>query len=77
MDTIIVNRILCLCSQQETCSFELSYLNEYFRNENICSNAKYILASIKNYLEIFRINREQNRIELSMPVRNSNWFFFF
>lgn len=68
MDTDIVNTILRLCTEEQKCSFEISFLEDYCRKINRCWNVKYILASMKNYLEIFRINFKQNQMEFFMPV---------
>ncbi|CAF1179585.1 unnamed protein product [Adineta steineri] len=67
MDIDIVNTILRLCIEQQTCLFEISFLCDYCLEHRLCSNSKYVLASIKNYLEIFKISRDQNRIEFFMP----------
>lgn len=68
MDIDIVNTILRLCHEQQTCLFEVPTLVELCLEQRLCSNSKYVLASIKNYMEIFRISRDRNRIELFMPV---------
>ncbi|CAF1016065.1 unnamed protein product [Adineta steineri] len=68
MDIDVVNTILRLCIEQQTCLFEISFLCDYCLEHRLCSNSKYVLASIKNYLEIFKISRDQNRIEFFMPV---------
>jgi hypothetical protein len=69
MDIEIVNTILRLCIEQQTCLFEIPSLCDYFLEQNLCTNSKYVLASIKNYLEIFKISRDQNRIEFFMPFK--------
>ena len=84
MDIDIVNTILRLCIGEQRCSFELSFIDDYCRKVNQCWNRRYILASMRNYIEIFRINVEGNRMEFVMPVcihwliemRNSWWFSF-
>jgi hypothetical protein len=68
MDINIVNTILRLCNEQQTCLFEVSFLTDYCLEKGLCMNSKYVLASIKNYMEIFKISRDQHRIELFMPV---------
>jgi hypothetical protein len=68
MDIEIVNTILRLCSEQQTCLFEVSVLCDYCLEQGLCTNSKYVLASIKNYMEIFKISRDQNRIEFFLPV---------
>ena len=68
MDIDIVTAILRLCVDRNTCLFEIPLLCTYCFEQQLCSNAKYVLASIKNYLEIFKINRDQTRIEFFMPV---------
>jgi hypothetical protein len=68
MDIEIVNTILRLCIEEQICLFDLSFLLNYFHENNLCSNSKYILASIRNYIEIFKISRDQRRIEFFMPV---------
>ncbi len=68
MDIEIVNTILRLCTEKQICLFELSFLSNYCHEQNLCSNSKYILASIRNYMEIFKISRDQHRIEFFMPV---------
>jgi hypothetical protein len=68
MDIEIVNTILRLCLEEQTCLFEVSFLFDYCLEQNLCTNSKYVLASIKNYMEIFKISRDQNRIEFFMPV---------
>ena len=68
MDIDIVNTILRLCHEQQTCLFEVPTLVELCLAQRSSSNSKYVLASIKNYMEIFRISRDRNRIELFMPV---------
>ena len=70
MDIEIVNKILRLCYEQQTCLFEVPILSDYCLEQRLCSNPKYVLASIKNYMEIFRISRDRNRIEIFMPVRS-------
>jgi hypothetical protein len=67
MDIKIVNTILRLCAEQQTCLFEVPVLCDYCLEQNLCTNSKYVLASIKNYMEIFKISRDQNRIEFFMP----------
>ncbi|UJR22381.1 hypothetical protein I4U23_025443 [Adineta vaga] len=67
MDIDIVNTILRLCIEQQTCLFEVSFLYNYCFERQLCKNSKYIIASIKNYMEIFQISRDQNRIEFFMP----------
>lgn len=71
MDIDIVNTILRLCHEQQTCLFEVPTLVDLCSDQRLCSNSKYILASVRNYSEIFRISRDQNRIEFCMPV--SSW----
>ena len=68
MDIDIVNTILRLCHEQQTCLFEVPTLFKLCLAKPLFSNSKYVLASIKNYMEIFRISRDRNRIELFMPV---------
>ncbi len=68
MDIEIVNTILRLCIEQQTCLFEVPSLCDYCLEKNLCTNSKYVLASIKNYMEIFKISRDRNRIEFFMPV---------
>ena len=69
MDIHIVNTILRLCSEQQTCLFEVTYLCDYCLEQRICTNSKLVLPSIRNYMEIFKISRDRNRIEFYMPVR--------
>ena len=69
MDIHIVNTILRLCSEQQTCLFEVTYLCDYCLEQRICTNSKHVLPSIRNYTEIFKISRDRNRIEFYMPVR--------
>ena len=68
MDIDIVNTILRLCFEQKTCLFELSILFNYCRKQHLCTDPKHILASVRNYEEIFKISRDRNRIEFHMPV---------
>jgi hypothetical protein len=68
MDTNIVNTILRLCFEQQTCLFEVPILCDYCLEKHLCTNSKHVLASIKNYMEIFKISRDRNRIEFFMPV---------
>ena len=68
MDINIVNTILRLCVEQQTYLFEVSFLSSYCLDKGLCTNAKHVMASIKNFTEIFKISRDQNRIELYMPV---------
>lgn len=68
MDIDIVNTILRLCQEQQTCLFEVPTLVDLCLEQRLCSHSRYILASVKNYMEIFRISRDQNRIEFFMPV---------
>ncbi|CAF3811897.1 unnamed protein product [Rotaria sp. Silwood1] len=67
MDIDIVNTILRLCTEKQTCLFEVPFLCNYCLEQHLCMNSKYILASIKNYMEIFKISRDKNRIEFYMP----------
>ncbi|CAF3599964.1 unnamed protein product [Rotaria sordida] len=67
MDIDIVNAILRLCTEKQTCLFEVPFLCNYCLEQNLCTNPKYVLASIKNYMEIFKISRDKNRIEFIMP----------
>ncbi|CAF2431942.1 unnamed protein product [Rotaria sp. Silwood2] len=67
MDIDIVNAILRLCFEQQTCLFEVPILCDYCLEHCLCTNSKHVLASIKNYMEIFKISRERNRIEFFMP----------
>ncbi|CAF0732105.1 unnamed protein product [Adineta ricciae] len=67
MDIHIVNTILRLCSEQQTCLFEVTYLCDYCLEQRICTNSKHVLASIRNYMEIFKISHDRNRIEFYMP----------
>ena len=68
MDIDIVNAILRLCIDRTTCSFETPLLYAYCLEQKLCNNARYVLASIKNYLEIFKLSGDQSRVELFMPV---------
>ncbi len=68
MDIDIVNTILRLCFEKQTCLFEVPILCDYCLEQRLCTNSKYVLASIKNYMEIFKISRDRNRIEFFMPV---------
>ena len=63
MDIEIVNTILRLCFEQQTCLFEVPILCDYCLEQHLCTNAKHVLASIRNYMEIFKISRDRNRIE--------------
>jgi len=74
MDIEIVNTILRLCTEEQICLFELPFLCNYCLEQNLCSNSKYILASIRNYMEIFKISRDQQRIEFFMPVCTDKFF---
>ncbi|CAF3434900.1 unnamed protein product [Rotaria sp. Silwood1] len=67
MDIDIVNAILRLCFEQQTCLFEVPSLCDYCLEHRLCTNSKHVLASIRNYTEIFKISRDQNRIEFFMP----------
>ncbi|CAF2125611.1 unnamed protein product [Rotaria magnacalcarata] len=67
MDIEIVNTVLKLCNEKQTCLFEVSFLCNYCLEQHLCSNPKYVVASIKNYMEIFKISRDKNRIEFFMP----------
>ncbi|CAF4719725.1 unnamed protein product [Rotaria socialis] len=67
MDIELVNTILRLCNEKQTCLFEVPFLCNYCLEQHLCSNPKYVLASIKNYMEIFKISRDKNRIEFFMP----------
>ena len=71
MDINIINTILRLCVEQQTCLFEVPILSDYCLEKRICTHAKHVLASINNYTNIFKISRDRNRIELFMPVRTS------
>jgi hypothetical protein len=75
MDINIVNTILRLCFEQQTCLFEVPFLCDYCLEQRLCTNSKYVLASINNYLEIFKISRDRNRIEFFMPVCIFNFLF--
>lgn len=66
MDIEIVNAILRLCTEKQTCLFDILSLSNYCLEH---TNPKFIVASIKNYPEIFKISRDKNRIEFFMPVR--------
>ncbi len=77
MDIKIVNTILRLCAEQQTCLFEVPVLCDYCLEQNLCTNSKYVLASIKNYMEIFKISRDRTRIEFFMPVCIWEKMFFF
>ncbi len=68
MDINIVNTILRLCYTQQTCLFEVPFLSDYCLEQRLCTNPKYVLASIRNYMEIFKISRDRTRIEFFMPV---------
>lgn len=70
MDIDIVNTILRLCVEQQTRLFEVPALCEYCLEKRLCTHSKYVLASVTNYPEIFKISRDRNRIELFMPVRS-------
>ena len=70
MDVDIVNAILRLCVEQQTRLFEVPVLGEYCLKKCLCTHSKHVLASVTNYPEIFKISRDRNRIELSMPVRS-------
>jgi hypothetical protein len=76
MDIEIVNAILQLCTDLQTCLFEVPFLCDYCLEQKLCTNSKYVLASIKNYMEIFKISRDQNRIEFYMPVCIHCFFVF-
>ncbi|CAF1016189.1 unnamed protein product [Rotaria sordida] len=67
MDIDIVNAVLRLCYEQQTCLFEVPILCDYCLEQRLCTNSKHVLASIKNYMEIFKISRDRNRIEFFMP----------
>ncbi|CAF3380217.1 unnamed protein product, partial [Rotaria sp. Silwood2] len=67
MDIDIVNAILRLCTEKQICLFEVPFLCNYCLEQHLCTNPKYVLASIKNYMEIFKISRDKNRIEFVMP----------
>ncbi|CAF1605170.1 unnamed protein product [Rotaria magnacalcarata] len=67
MDIDIVNAVLKLCYEQQTCLFEVPILCDYCLEQRLCTNSKHVLASIKNYMEIFKISRDRNRIEFHMP----------
>jgi hypothetical protein len=69
MDIDIVNAILRLCVEEQTCLFEVPLLCDYCLEKRLCTNVKHVLASIRNFMEIFKISRDRNRIELFMPVR--------
>lgn len=75
MDIDIVNTILRLCHERQTCLFEVPMLSEVCLEQRLCTNPKHVLASIKNYMEIFKISRDRNRIELFMPVGIREIFF--
>jgi hypothetical protein len=77
MDINIVNTILRLCYEQQTCLFEVPILSDYCLEQRLCTNPKYVLASIKNYMEIFKISRDRTRIEFFMPVCIWEKMFFF
>ena len=68
MDIDIVNAVLRLCIEQQTCLFEVSFLYNYCAERELCKNPKHILASIRNYTEIFKISLDQDRIELFLTV---------
>ena len=68
MDVEIVNDILSICVEQQTCLFEVTKIDEYRRERNANSNPKYVIASVKNYTNIFKLSRDQTRIEFVMPV---------
>ena len=68
MDIDIVNSILRQCFEQQTCLFEVSPLCTYCLERRLCTDAKHVLASVRNYIEIFKISRDRNRIEFFMPV---------
>jgi hypothetical protein len=68
MDINIVNTILRLCHTQQTCLFEVPSLSDYCLEQRLCTNSKFVLASIRNYMEIFKISRDRTRIEFFMPV---------
>ncbi|CAF4503322.1 unnamed protein product [Rotaria socialis] len=80
MDIEIVNAVLKLCYEQQTCLFEVPILCDYCLEQRLCTNSKHVLPSIKNYMEIFKISRDRNRIEFYMPVcifeicRNNNYY---
>ena len=77
MDIDIVNAILRLCVEQQTRLFEVPVLCEYCLKKCLCTHSKYVLASVTNYPEIFKISRDRNRIELSMPVRrDGDWMMY-
>lgn len=75
MDISIVNTILRLCVEQQTYLFEVSFLSNHCLDKGLCNNAKYVMASIKNFTEIFKISRDRNRIELFMPVSLFSFYF--
>ncbi|UJR26717.1 hypothetical protein I4U23_008032 [Adineta vaga] len=75
MDIDIVNTILRLCYEQQTCLFEVSLLCDYCLKQHICTNSKHVLASIRNYMEIFKISRDRNRIEFFMPFEICRNYF--
>jgi hypothetical protein len=77
MDIDIVNTILRLCFEQQTCLFEVPILCDYCLDQRLCTNPKFVLASIKNYMEIFKISRDRNRIEFFMPVSILSFSKFF
>ena len=68
MDVEIVNRILRLCIEEEKCSFDIAVLFDCCREVNHCSHVKYVLASMRNYMDIFRISPDKKRMEFVMPV---------
>ncbi|CAF1004064.1 unnamed protein product [Adineta steineri] len=76
MDINIVNTILRLCFEQQTCLFEVPILSDYCLEQHLCTNSKHVLASVKNYMEIFKISRDRNRIEFFMPfeICRNNYF---
>jgi hypothetical protein len=77
MDIDIVNTILRLCFEKQACLFEVPILSDYCLEQHLCTNSKHVLASIRNYMEIFKISRDRNRIEFYMPVCSLYSRFYF
>ena len=71
MDVEIVNRVLRLCVEQQTCLFQVSILCNDCLEQHLCTSSKHVLPSIRNYLELFRISPDQSGIEFLMPVRTN------
>lgn len=77
MDNAIVNEILRMSFDQQTCLFEVKQISDNCLRKQLCKNPKQVLASINNFTEIFKISRDGNRIELQMPVGRISFQSFF